>query len=736
MTDETKNTDGPEKVKAGRKRGPRLSTGGIDQLADALRQGRYGSFEAQSPFAATLFPLLKALGWRGTLNELFEALPHFASTLGMAELQNVLALLGYRTQERRIARLAEIDPRLFPLIFVTDASKPYVLTKDEAGGVAAFGGVEHDKVVLDDPMISGTAYVIDRSGEPTDPGRAHGGWFSAIGRRFQPVLTRLLLITFCLNMLALAVPLLTLALYDQVIPIRAGDVLVSLMVGGLLAITFDTALRMVRARLIAFAGARIEQIVGTSTFSKIIGLPPTMTESAPLGSQVAKLRDFDSLRDLFTSLLVTVALEMPFVVIFVIALFLIAGPLGFVPVGMIVIYLIIWWILAPRMRRAVLVSSRKRAERHSFLVEMISNMRTIKEAAVESVWRQRFREISAESALAHHWSTQISFLFQTLAQGVMMLSGIATLVVGVELAITGQLSLGALIAAMALTWRVLSPIQNLFLTFTRAEQTKLAIGQINSLMAMEEEPSRQKQSSGVVRAWQGGISFNRVSLRYNQHGEPALLGVSFDIEPGEFLAVSGSNGSGKSSILRLLLAMHRPQAGQITLDGVDIRQIVPSELRNAIAYVPQQPKLFYGTIAQNLRLSNPIASDEDLRKACQLSGALEAIEALPEGFNSRFGDQSLAQMNSGLQQKIALARAYVTDAPIILMDEPAHALDEPGDAALVAALENLKGDKTIIMVSHRPSHLRLADRLILMNRGTITKAGTPDEVLSTVTRGS
>lgn len=712
--------------------GPRLSAGGMDQLADALRAGRYGAFEAKSPIAATLFPLLKALDWRGNLRELFEAMPHFANSLNVPDLRNILASLGYKTHSKKLKSLDDLDPRLLPCVVITGGGKPYVLFDKSDRGYAAFGGVEADKLYLDGRRGNYTALLIAQHPveEKKKKAKSDDSWFGSVVRRFKPIIGRLLIITFFINILALAVPIYIMSLYDQVIPLKATDILLGLSAGVGMALFFDVTLRLLRVRLIAFMGARIEHIVGIAAFSKILNLPPSMTEAAPLGDQVAKIRDFDTLRDVFASLLASVGLDLPFVLIFLIVLGSFAGSLALVPIVMILLYVAIWAFLVPPLRRSVKEASRIKAQRHSFLVEAITNMRTIKEASVERVWSQRFREISATAALAHHKSTQYSFMFQTLGQTVMMGSGLATLAYGIDLALNAEITMGTLIAAMAITWKILSPIQNLFLTFARAEQTKVAIAQIDNLMKLKEEKASNKQASGVERAWIGGINISRVSLRYSANAEPALLGVSFPIAPGEFVAISGPNGSGKSSILRVLLGLHRPQAGQIRLDGVDTRQISPRELRNTIAYVPQQPSLFHGTIAQNLRLGNPIASDEDIELACARAGVWDDILALKDGLTTRVGDQNIWQMNSGLRQRLALARAYVADAPILLLDEPAHALDDKGDQALMVALKELRGTKTIIMVSHRPSHLKLADKLVRFERGTIAKIGTPEQVLA------
>ena len=721
-------------------RGPKLSTSNVDMLAEALRHGSYGSFEAKSPFAACLFPWLQALKWRGSLRELFEALPHFADSLNMFEVQNVLAALGYPTIKSKKRSIAEIDSRLMPCLFIMKDGSPCVLMGRTGDDVQVFSGTTSEMLEEVDETLIGTPYFVEAL-EDKQAGRAGShaptqNWFGDIIQRFSKPIKRVMMITFFMNLMALSVPLFILGVYDQVVPIRATDILISLSIGMMLAFGFDFMFRILRARLIAFIGGRIENLIAVNAFSKILHLPPNMTEQATLGDQVAKIRDFDSMRDVFTSLLVTVGFELPFVLMFLLVLALVAGWLAVVPVAMAILYLVIWAILSPRMRDSVKKSSISRARRHGFLVEAISKLRTIKEASVENVWIRRYRNRSADAAMTSHETAQISFLFQTLAQTVMTLSGVVTLAVGLNMAITGTISIGGLIASMALTWRILTPIQNLFLTFTRMEQTKVAMTQINSLMKLQEEPKRNNQTSGVERTWNGNIAFNRVSFKYTQQSEPALLGVSFTAEQGELIAVSGSNGSGKSSTLRLLLGLARPQAGQISVDGIDIRQVVPSELRGSMAYVPQQCKLFHGTVSQNIRLGNPVASNDEIKQACEMAGLLEEIEKLPDGLETRLGDQNIWQFNSGLRQKISLARAYVTDAPILLMDEPASALDDQGDQIFMQTLQGFKGKKTIIMVSHRPSHIRLADKLVMLNRGAVVDYGRPDEVLKRMAGGA
>lgn len=713
----------------------KLRAAHVDRLAHALRQGAFGEVESKSAIAACLMPLLAALGWRGSQRELAEALPHFADSLTIQDLRNVLATLGYATHSRRVADGSKLDPRLLPCLFLPDDGGAMVVLSKVGQHYRAFDGTHGVERAVPELLPAGRAFLVgslDDTAAADQDGRRN--WIATVFGRFRATIVRLLVLTFLLNLLSLAVPLFIMAVYDQVIPSGSSNVLGSIALGICLAFALDVAIRAVRGRMVAFMGGRVEQIVATGAFQQILALPLAMTESAPLGNQVARLREFDSLREMFTGTLITVVLELPFVVLFIAVIALLGGWLAIIPAVMMAVFGLIALLLVPALRRAVARSSAARADRHSFLVETLTNLRAIKQAGLETMWTDRYRELSASASLSHLKTSQITFLFQTLAQAVMMAAGLATIGFGVLQVLAGVMTVGGLIATMALVWRVLSPIHNLFLTLTRLEQVKVSIGQINQLMRMPVE-TRDRRSAGVQRRWSGRIALARVSFRYQPAAEPALLGISITAEPGEFVAITGANGSGKSTVLRLIAGLYRPQAGQVSIDGLDIRQVDPIELRQAIAYVPQTPNVFHGTIAQNLRLADPVAGDADVREACRMAGILDDIAALPDGFDTRIGDQSVWQLNAGFAQRLALARAYVKRAPVMLLDEPAQLLDERGDATFVETLGALRGQTTVIMVSHRPSHIRLADKVLVLDSGTAVMAGTPDEVFSQLPGG-
>lgn len=228
----------------------------------------------------------------------------------------------------------------------------------------------------------------------------------------------------------------------------------------------------------------------------------------------------------------------------------------------------------------------------------------------------------------------------------------------------------------------------------------------------------------------GRIGVDRVSFRYGPDQDPAILGITFDVNPGELLAIIGHTGSGKSTILKLIAGMYKPQAGSLTIDELDMRQLNAMDLRRAIAYVPQETKMFHGSIAQNMRLNNVLATDEELRSAAEEAGVLNDILRLPEGFDTRIGDNKIDHLPPGFLRALSMARAFVSPARILLLDEPGASLDDESDLRFVTQLKQLHGKRTIIMVSHRPSHIRLADKVVLLDQGSVQFVGPADQGIS------
>ena len=719
-----------ERMFGGRGEHPDGDAGGVDDAFDrALSEGRLGGFHAKTDAAACLLPLLQALDWRGEVNHVAESLPHFADALTWGGLRNVLANLNYVTRPVRLV-LEELDPRLIPCLFVANGGPVCVVTARDGARFEVFNGATRDSETLTGE-VKGTAYVLGAVEASEPPPREAAPWFQTAARKFRSLIWQTLGITFLSSLLAMVMPLFIMAIYDRVVAARSMETLYGLLIGVALAFITDACLRFLRARMLAYVGGRMDMIIGSAVFKQILYLPAMMTERPNVGSQVERLRQFETVREFFTGPLAGVCLELPFVLLFLAAIAAIAGPLAWIPVILICLYGLMATIFAPILRAKVRATSDARGQRQILLIELLRHMRIIKQNAAERTWSERFRTLSAKTAAANFETSVSAYLVQSLAQTLMLVSGMAVMALGAMRVLDGAMTVGALIATIILVWRVLSPLQLAFISATRLEQVRLSIRQINQLMRLtpERDPDRPVT---MQRIFHGGVIFDRVSVRYNANSNPALLGVSFTVQPGETVAVTGPSGSGKSTILKLVAGLVQPQAGNVMVDGLDIRQLDPGELRRSIAYVPQRRVLFHGTVAQNLRLADPTASDEVLEQACRDANVLDEINAMPQGMDTRFGDNNSGKLPGGLQQLLILARAYVRRAPLLLLDEPASNLDDDGDAALMEMLKKLRGETTIIMVTHRPSHMRLADRLLYLERGRVVHSGPPDDVLAKI----
>ncbi|MEM1399707.1 MAG: ATP-binding cassette domain-containing protein, partial [Pseudomonadota bacterium] len=494
------------------------------------------------------------------------------------------------------------------------------------------------------------------------------------------------------------------------------------------ALLAEAALRYLRAQSLGHLAGRLDYLLGVEAFGRIIGLPPLFTERSTIGAQTSRLKEFENIREFFLGPLATVCLEVPFAVLYIVVIAMIGGPIALIPVALIAVFVLFGAVWFPLMRRRVAQSATTHTARQSFITETLRHLSAVKYGSSRDIWRERYRALSSQAVAAQNAVANSAVVAQTVAQVLMYGAGIAVLWAGTIRILAGDMTLGGMIAIMALVWRVLSPLQAGFLAFTKLQQVLAGVRHINGLMALK--PEAQRGGSGLMtRSIQGRVNLNRVSFRYAADADPALLGVSLDVEPGELVALTGSNGSGKSTVLKLIAGLYMPQGGTLAVDGTDIRQIDPLELRRIIAYVQQVPALFHGTIAQNLRMADPTADDALLAKATAEVGILPAILSMPAGFETKLSDASRDQLPIGFFQRLVVARSLVRASPILLLDEPATALDDQGDRMLVDLLSRLKGTCTIIMVSHRPSHIRLADKAVVMDKASVVHVGTPDEAL-------
>ncbi|MDI3323713.1 ATP-binding cassette domain-containing protein [Pontibacterium granulatum] len=705
-------------------------------LTAALRTDTLDTLQSESPYAACLLPLLRSLGWNHYARELIEALPHFSDYLELVDLRNILVRLGYESMPRK-GRLDQLSSELYPCLFVDEKDRPLVLLGAEGDQVRYFDASQNEEVVVALDSRKGCAYLfthINTTHGQTVSAKAPGEWFDQLLGRFRGLFGWLLGMTFLINVIAMAVPLFIMMVYDKVIGAESVDALSSMAAGIALLLLSDAVLRYHRGKLLGTMAGRMDYLIGVESFRQILSLPPILTERSTMAAQLARLKQFDSVRDFFTGSNASILLDLPFIPLMIAVIAVIAGWAALVPVVMLILFLVFGLGWLPVSARRVLRTGQARNDKQKMLIQSLSGRSEIKGAAAEQSWLERFREYSAESATANYKAASASAVINAVSQAGVAIGGLAVLVIGVFSVMAGDMTVGALIASMVLISKVLSPIQQAFLSFGRFKQLMAAVKQINQLMKLEVEKN-SRASSVLLVGLKGRVKIDRISFRYSPSGDPALTGVSLVAEPGEMVAITGDTGSGKSTLMKLIAGMYKPQAGSLTLDDQDIRQMNVRDLRRSIAYVPQNAQLFHGTIAQNIRMNDVLATDEDLHNVAKSLGILDDILALPQGFDTPIGDERTRRLTPGFVHGISMARAFVCSAQVVILDEPGAALDHEGDMKLVSQLRALKGKKTVLVVTHRPSHIRQADKVIVLEKGMTKFVGEPEQALQVLVGG-
>ena len=659
---------------------------------------------------------LAVLGWAGSPDDLLAALPHAEPNPDLTDIRNTLARLGHPTRGEHLRR-GRLDPRRLPGLLMEKGRPSALLYRAPCGTVMRLDGATGTCKPCAHWNLSGTLYLAAPPAQPN----SRGSWLAGVARRFSPEVATLLGISAMVTLLGLGVPIFTMVVFDTVVASRAPQVLPMLAVGAIMALVMEVAFRALRHRALARIGERLDRLVATGVFAQLMALPAALVERAGTAAQVSRLRDFAAIRDFLTGSFALAVLDLPFSLLVLALLLFLGGWVAIVPVIAACGFALLYLATRGMVSRGINEASRTAQYRESLALEAMEAQRSLKLMGAEGRFTERYAAAAAAAATASARAGNLSGHVMIVAQAMVTLSGLVALLVGVVAVLGNAMSAGALIAGMMLIWRVLGPLQTGFVMLSRWEQTRASIRQVDGMMMLENErpPAQEARMAPPAR---GDILFQRVSLRYTAQAEPVLSGATFQIRHGEVIAIIGGDGAGKSTIMKMVAGLYRPQGGVVRLDGHDIRAFDPAVLRRAVAWVPQVPELLYGTIAQNFRLAMPSATDDALREAASAAHVLEAIEALPEGFSTRVGDNASAQLPRSMLLRITLARALLRDAPVLLLDEPVAGLDDACANAFAEIIARRRGHATILMATHRPSHARLADRVLRIQDGQVEDA--------------
>ena len=676
--------------------------------------------EQTPPAQACLEPLLNALGWTGGPRRLCEALPEEQPVSDIPALFGVLENLQFRAVPYQSIRTEPGDEALPALLDKADGDVWVLIEVEKPGHYKVFKGRQGRLATIQADELNGQIHLVcpaeKKAGESTQ--RRLGLLGSMLEN--QPGFVQTLFgISLLINCLALALPAYVMTVFD--LAADAGSMLTLMAVAGgtIVVVSTEIILREARARSIARFAVRSHKKVMEAAFERITSLPVQVSERASAEGLINRLKSFEAMRDIFGSPLSAGLLDLPFVVLFIAAAFIIGGWLGWLVAGMVAALAVLSAVFVTRIRLKFLKASISRSQTQRFREDMIANLPIIQCGNAEEIWERRYSRLVSRELAADAEMQRMAVSEAATAQALAMLTGALIISFGANAVIGGELSAGALVALLVIVWRVLAPLQSVLLNINGLFQAIDAASQFRKLMRLPQEKSRP--STLPYEQISGRIDLQDVCYRKRNAGLPVLQKITVTADPGELVAVTGDSGAGKGALLRLIANLERPNSGCVRIDGFDARQFDIRHLRQRIAFVSEDQRLFPGSLAYNFRLVNPFA-DEELIRAAITDAELDAfIGELDEGLETDLTDQLYAGLATNVYSKLRLARAYVQDPAIYLFDEPLKDLDAAGRRAFINKLAELKGKKTIIAGTSDDETLSLADKVVHLQAGEIAE---------------
>lgn len=552
-------------------------------------------------------------------------------------------------------------------------------------------------------------------------------WFFGTLIRFKGIYGNALVATLLINMFVVVGPLFTMNVYDRIIPHNAVDTLWVLVVGVCLIYSFDFVLKFLRANFIENAAKKSDIVLSSILFEQALNLK-LKDKPRSVGAFSNSIKDFDGIRSFFASSALIAFIELPFAVIFLLVIYSINETMVLVPLLIILLMLIISLPMKRSMQRIVESTYEAVGQRNGILVESLANLETIKafnaNSSMQWHWEESTGDIAAKSLRSRMRFNFLSNMSVFLTQ----FGTVAVIVLGVYLIMEGELSLGGLIAVSMLSSRSIGPMSQAISLLSNFEQMKASLNSLNELMQKETERPPNKQ---FIRRpdFKGEIQFKEVDFNYPEEEKKALSNVNLHIKPKERIGIIGAVGSGKSTIAKILLGFYSQQKGSVYIDGLDIKQIDPADLRNAFGYVPQDVVLFSGTVRDNITLKSPYASDEDIISAAGVGVVGNFTNHHPMGLDLQVGEGG-SNLSGGQRQSVAVARCFITEPSIVLLDEPTNSMDFNTEIQVIKQLKEKTSEKTTIVITHKPTILEIVDRIIVMDNGSIVMDGPKEAILA------
>jgi ATP-binding cassette, subfamily B, bacterial HlyB/CyaB len=611
------------------------------------------------------------------------------------------------------------------------------------GSFLVLGRMVDDKALVQDPAVgrpqlidraafearwNGRVVLIARRATLGDLARHFDiSWFLQAIYKYRSLLTEVLIASFFLQLFALVTPLFFQVVIDKVL-VHRGLTTLDVLVIGLIAVSiFESLLGALRTHVFSHTTNRIDVELGARLFRHLMALPIAYFEARRVGDSVARVRELENIRNFLTSSALTLVIDLFFTIVFLAVMFYYSPLLTWIVIGSFPFYIAISAGVTPIFRRRLDEKFNRGAENQAFLVESITGVETLKATAVEPQMQRRWEEQLAGYVRA---SFQVLSLGNWASQAVQLISKIVTaltLYFGAYLVIEGKLTVGELVAFNMLSGRVSQPILRLAQLWQDFHQARLSVQRLGDILNAVPEPTYSPGGTALP-AIRGAITFDRVTFRYRLDGPEVLKDVSLEVLPGQVIGIVGPSGSGKSTLTKLVQRLYVPESGRVLIDGVDIGVVDVAWLRRQVGVVLQENVLFNRSIRDNIALGDPSWPMERVVATAKLAGAHDFILEMPDGYDAMVGERG-ASLSGGQRQRIAIARALIGDPRILIFDEATSALDYESERIVQDNMRRIAQGRTVIIIAHRLSTVRQADRIITIERGRIVEDGNHDELI-------
>ena len=638
-----------------------------------------------------------------------------------------LSQLGYKSSFGRL-KPRRIKNTHCPLIAFTKAGDALLL--ESAEGDRSFKvthfvkNSEQKKLTRKELALELQDYVILAKKDPFKDVSAES-WFWGSFAQSKWLYFQVILAAALTNILGLSTSLFIMVVYDRVVPNEAIESLIALTIGVAIALGFDFVIKTIRGQFVDRAGQRADGRMARLIFNRLLSLRLDH-RAQKSGAMASVVREFDTLREFFTSATLVAVVDLPFIFFFIWVISLIAGPLAYVPLIAVPVVIFAGLIIQPLLARLAKQALQTNMSKQSVLIETLNGIETIRATGSGRLMRKRFEDASKiQSELGLRNRILAQFAINTAAS-VQQVAQIATIFFGVFLIQDGIVTMGSLIAAVILGGRTLAPLSQLASALSRANSARQAYRSLSDLM--KEDGSSENASAKLSRPhFDGTIELKNLNYSFPGASSPTIMDLSLKIPKGQKVAIVGRMGSGKSTLARLISGIVSPTNGAVLLDGIDTRQIDPSDLRRNVGVMLQETWLFSGTVKENVQMGYFEHSDEQILNVCKIAGVDDFISKHPFGYDLELKERGDG-LSGGQKQSINLARALIHTPNVLILDEPTSSMDQATEAAVISNLKAWAKDKTMIMITHRNSLLQIADRVLVMEGGQVLADTTPERL--------